>query len=125
MSKLCSDPIIDTHHHLWDLGLDKHPWLSETADERGGLGDLGPLRSDYPPPTFRPTSSGRCFLAMRGAFTGWATKFHRRRDSRPDRRRSPRINDPKRMLRQPGEALTTVIKAVIVTSSAEPGIDPA
>ncbi|TJV36722.1 MAG: hydrolase, partial [Mesorhizobium sp.] len=44
MSKPYSGPIIDAHHHLWDLGLGRHPWLATTAGERGGLGELGPLR---------------------------------------------------------------------------------
>jgi predicted TIM-barrel fold metal-dependent hydrolase len=42
-----SGPIIDAHHHLWDFGMRRHPWLEATAGERGGLGDLGPLRRNY------------------------------------------------------------------------------
>lgn len=40
-------PIIDPHHHLWDIGMDCHPWLRPVADGRSGLGDLEPLRRDY------------------------------------------------------------------------------
>lgn len=40
-------PIIDAHHHLWDLSLGRHPWL--TAPEAGikALGDIGYMRRDY------------------------------------------------------------------------------
>ena len=44
---LYTGPIIDPHHHLWDIGMDRHPWLRPVADGRGGLGDLEPLRRDY------------------------------------------------------------------------------
>ncbi|TQX82892.1 MULTISPECIES: amidohydrolase family protein [unclassified Rhizobium] len=26
-------PVIDPHHHLWDLGLKRHPWLEKARDE--------------------------------------------------------------------------------------------
>ncbi len=48
MSNMYNGPIIDAHHHLWDLGLDRHPWLKAAAG-RGGLGDLGPLQKNYLP----------------------------------------------------------------------------
>ena len=35
------------------------------------------------------------------------------------------MSDPNRMLRQPGEALTTVMRAVIVTRRTAPGMEPA
>jgi len=38
-------PIIDAHHHLWDLSLGRHPWLA--GQGIGALGDIGYLRRDY------------------------------------------------------------------------------
>jgi len=38
-------PIIDAHHHFWDLGLKKHPWLASTADED----ELTPIRKNFLP----------------------------------------------------------------------------
>jgi predicted TIM-barrel fold metal-dependent hydrolase len=42
-------PIIDAHHHLWDLSLGRHPWL--TSDDAGikALGDIAYLRRTYLP----------------------------------------------------------------------------
>jgi predicted TIM-barrel fold metal-dependent hydrolase len=40
-------PIIDAHHHLWDLSLGRHPWLSGDNGAMKSLGDLSFLRRDY------------------------------------------------------------------------------
>lgn len=44
-------PIIDAHQHLWDFGMDKHPWLRRKPATDGGgdlpMGDLEPVRRDY------------------------------------------------------------------------------
>ena len=71
MPTLYSGPIIDAHHHLWDLSLGKHPWLAARAGERGGLGDLGPLRSDYLPQTYRRDSAGQRIVATVHVEAGW------------------------------------------------------
>ena len=47
MTKLYDGPIIDAHHHLWDLELKRHPWLSPEAAGRSGLGALDPIRRNY------------------------------------------------------------------------------
>jgi predicted TIM-barrel fold metal-dependent hydrolase len=44
---LYDGPIIDAHHHLWDLRLDRHPWLRPADGGIQALGDLGPLRQNY------------------------------------------------------------------------------
>ena len=46
-------PIIDAHRHLSDLSLDRDPWLAVSAGERGGLGDLAPLKPSYLPEDYR------------------------------------------------------------------------
>ena len=28
-------PIVDSHHHLWDLTANRYPWLAEPARDRG------------------------------------------------------------------------------------------
>jgi len=47
MAELYSGPIIDPHIHLWDLGVDRHPWLRPTGGAIQALGDLTPIRRNY------------------------------------------------------------------------------
>ena len=47
MAELYPGPIIDPHIHLWDLGMDRHPWLRPTGGAIQALGDLAPIRRNY------------------------------------------------------------------------------
>ena len=40
-------PIIDPHHHLWDLSMGKHPWLLPADNAVQALGGLDDLRRNY------------------------------------------------------------------------------
>jgi len=40
-------PIVDAHHHLWDLRALRYPWLTQPAPDRGVAGDIEPLRRNY------------------------------------------------------------------------------
>ena len=42
-----SGPIIDAHTHLWDLSMDKRPWLSASNGSVKALGGLERLRRTY------------------------------------------------------------------------------
>ena len=42
-----SGPTIDPHIHLWDLGMDRHPWLRHAGDAIQALGDLDAIRRNY------------------------------------------------------------------------------
>ncbi len=64
-------PIIDAHHHLWDLSLRRHPWLEPEAGERGGLGDLGPLRRNYLPDDYRRDAARQNVVATVHVEAGW------------------------------------------------------
>lgn len=64
-------PIIDPHHHLWDLGLGRHPWLKSVAGERGGLGDLGPLRRNYLPEDYARDAANHPIVATVHVEAGW------------------------------------------------------
>ena len=66
-------PIIDAHHHLWDLGLGRHPWLAATAGERGGLGELGRLRRNYLPQDYLRDSARHDVVASVHVEAGWAS----------------------------------------------------
>lgn len=71
MSKPYRGPIIDAHHHLWDLSLGRHPWLSPERGERGGLGDLGPLRRDYLPADYARDAARHAIAATVHVEAGW------------------------------------------------------
>jgi predicted TIM-barrel fold metal-dependent hydrolase len=47
MAGLYSGPIIDPHIHLWDLGMDRHPWLRPRGGAIQALGDLDAIRRNY------------------------------------------------------------------------------
>ena len=66
-----SGPIVDAHHHLWDLSLGRHPWLAATADERGGLGDLDRLRRNYLPEDYRRDAARHDIVATIHVEAGW------------------------------------------------------
>lgn len=66
-----SGPIIDAHHHLWDLAMHRHPWLEAAAGERGGLGDLGPLRRNYLPQDYGRDAARHDIVATVHVEAGW------------------------------------------------------
>ncbi|CAN7638505.1 amidohydrolase family protein [Mesorhizobium amorphae] len=73
MANPYAGPIIDAHHHLWDLGLGRHPWLAATARERGGLGELGPLRRNYLPEDYRRDAGRQDVVGTVHVEAGWAS----------------------------------------------------
>ena len=42
-------PIVDAHHHFWDLGLRKHPWLVEEPLRPHRYGDYRAVRTTFLP----------------------------------------------------------------------------
>ncbi len=42
-----AEPIIDPHHHLWDLQRNKYPWLQERPLSPRLEGDIEPIAKDY------------------------------------------------------------------------------
>ncbi len=53
-----SGPIIDAHHHLWDMALGRHPWLTDPSGGIGALGDIAYMRHDYLPADFLHDADG-------------------------------------------------------------------
>ena len=45
-------PIVDAHHHLWDLGSGRYPWLQDAYHEEFFLGDYHSLCRDFLPEHF-------------------------------------------------------------------------
>jgi len=47
-------PIVDAHHHLWDLeGPIRYPWLSHADPHHSYMGDNSTLRRSYLPDEYR------------------------------------------------------------------------
>jgi predicted TIM-barrel fold metal-dependent hydrolase len=47
-----SGPVIDAHHHLWDLALGAHPWIEGRDPAMASMGNLDFLRRNYLPADF-------------------------------------------------------------------------
>ena len=59
MPSLYRGPIIDAHHHLWDLALGRHPWLTDANASIKALGDIAFLRRNYLVPDFLADAAGQ------------------------------------------------------------------
>ncbi len=49
-------PIVDAHHHIWDLGLRAHPWLVAQPPIPFRYGDYAAIRRSYMPADYRRDS---------------------------------------------------------------------
>jgi predicted TIM-barrel fold metal-dependent hydrolase len=47
LSNLYEGPVIDAHHHLWDISLGRHPWITSQDNAIKSLGDVAFLKRDY------------------------------------------------------------------------------
>ena len=51
-------PIVDAHHHFWDLDRNYHPWLCDEPPIPFRYGDYGAIRKNYLPEHYdRDTSA--------------------------------------------------------------------
>jgi len=55
-------PIVDAHHHLWDLKANHYPWLAEPIDGFF-LGDYSALKRDFLPADYRVQSNEHNIVA--------------------------------------------------------------
>jgi predicted TIM-barrel fold metal-dependent hydrolase len=51
-------PIVDAHHHFWDLSLGKHPWLCREPWIHMRYGDYSSIRCDYMPADYFADAAG-------------------------------------------------------------------
>jgi predicted TIM-barrel fold metal-dependent hydrolase len=68
---LYSGPIIDAHCHLWDLGMDRHPWLRPTGGAIQALGDLAAIRRNYLVDDYRRDAANQNVVASVHVEAGW------------------------------------------------------
>jgi predicted TIM-barrel fold metal-dependent hydrolase len=68
---LYGGPIIDAHCHLWDLGMDRHPWLRPTGGAIQALGDLTAIRRNYLARDYRRDATNQNVVASVHVEAGW------------------------------------------------------
>ena len=91
MSASTLEPIIDAHHHLWQLsgGPLYYPWLQDPQPHDFFLGDYASLKRDYLPPDYRRDAAGHnvvktvhveaeCRRDQQVAETRWLTQINAR-----------------------------------------------
>ena len=71
MAGLYRGPIIDAHCHLWDLGMDRHPWLRPVGGAIEALGDLGPIRRNYLVDDYRRDAASQNVVASVHIEAAW------------------------------------------------------
>jgi predicted TIM-barrel fold metal-dependent hydrolase len=64
-------PIIDAHCHLWDLGMDRHPWLRPKGGAIQALGDLAPIRRNYLVDDYRRDAANQNVVASVHIEAAW------------------------------------------------------
>jgi predicted TIM-barrel fold metal-dependent hydrolase len=68
-------PIIDAHHHFWDLGLGKHPWLDGRHVIDGfRYGDYAAIRRNYLLEDYKRDSAGHDVVKTIHMETEWDPK---------------------------------------------------
>ncbi len=55
-------PIVDAHHHYWDLARNPHPWLQQEPRIAFRYGDYGAICRDYLPADHRAAAAGHCVV---------------------------------------------------------------
>ena len=66
-----SGPLIDAHHHLWDIGLAKHPWLVPQPGREMVFGDPTPLYRDYLPADLKDDAANWNLVGSVHIEAGW------------------------------------------------------
>ena len=64
-------PIVDAHHHLWDLDMNRHPWLRPAGGAIKALGDLAPIRRNYLVDDYRRDAANQNIVATVHVEAGW------------------------------------------------------
>ena len=71
MAAIYDGPIVDSHIHLWDLGMDCHPWLRPPEGVVSALGDLAPIRKTYLVDDYRRDAANQSVVAAVHVEADW------------------------------------------------------
>lgn len=63
MPELYDGPIVDAHHHVWDLSLGRHPWLAPEGRVAHRYGEYEPIKHNYLPADYRRDIAGTGIVA--------------------------------------------------------------
>jgi len=74
MTRRYSGPVIDPHHHLWDLSLKRHPWLEKAREEDDEMvfGSLTPILRNYGVGEYRADAARQNVVATVHVEAGWS-----------------------------------------------------
>ena len=77
MSAAYDGPVIDPHHHLWDLSLNRHPWLAPADDTAGdkSFGSIEPIRRTYGVDQYLADAKGQNIVATVHVEAGWSDAY--------------------------------------------------
>jgi predicted TIM-barrel fold metal-dependent hydrolase len=64
-------PLIDAHHHFWDLGMGRHPWLVAAPGQEMVFGDPTPLYRNYLPADLEADARNQNLVASVHVEAGW------------------------------------------------------
>lgn len=64
-------PLIDAHHHLWDIGMARHPWLVPAPGREMVFGDPAPLYRNYLPADLAADARRQNLVASVHVEAGW------------------------------------------------------
>lgn len=75
MSNIYQGPVIDPHHHLWDLTMQRHPWLAPKPDDEMVFGSIEAIRRNYLPDDYLRDAAGQNIVATVHIEAGWDGLF--------------------------------------------------
>jgi predicted TIM-barrel fold metal-dependent hydrolase len=68
---LYTGPLIDAHHHFWDVGMARHSWLAPAPGREMVFGDPAPLYRNYLPADLEADARSQNLVASVHVEAGW------------------------------------------------------
>jgi predicted TIM-barrel fold metal-dependent hydrolase len=74
MNALYAGPIVDPHHHLWDLSMGRHPWLATPSVEGEEMvfGSIASIQRDYKVEDYLADAANQNIVATVHVEAGWS-----------------------------------------------------